>query len=67
MLYLCHELFILQELSTEVSVLINRKSVCSRIVMNSVFSFGLNAVTTVTDYAYSSQEIANYFFSYDSV
>lgn len=48
MLYLCHELFILQDLSTEVSVLINRNIMCSRIVMNSVFSLGLNAATTVT-------------------
>lgn len=46
-LYLCYELFRMQDLSTEVSVLINRNFVCSRIVVNSVFSFGLNAATTV--------------------
>lgn len=37
----------MQDLSTEVSVLININFVCSRIVVNSVFSFGLNAATTV--------------------
>lgn len=67
MLYLCDELFILQDLSTEPSVLINRDATCSRIVMNSVFSFGLNAATAVTLCLQQPKNWQNlFFFSYDS-